>query len=135
MKRLMLLSLVIALLLPSTIFAEDKAPVTVEEAVKKANEEIASMDGDPNYYDASKVNEEVWKKYGVLVYGSKHGDKKGDMSRYVGYTPDGVPFGNPVFPLDSWAGGTYDDRNWIESPWKDPRTQSKGAMENDFKKY
>lgn len=128
-KKLLIMIAFLLLIIPSMAFA-NKLPF--EEAVISANEEIQANTGEPNYYDIKKVNKEMYERYGVLVYGSPHGDKKGDMTRYVGYTPDGNPFGNPVFPKDAWAGGTYDSRKWIENPWEDNRTKAMGASYNDF---
>jgi hypothetical protein len=103
-KRIIIAFLIILLLLPFHAFTA--APSSVEEAVRLANEEIESQYGMPDYYDISKVNKAMWEKYGALVYGSPHGDKKGNDQRYIGYTPDGVPFGSPTFPRDAWTGGT-----------------------------
>ncbi len=131
---LTLLTFILLLSSFSVSFAEeeDYIPKTVEEAVYLANKEIEEKYHIPNYYDISQVNKEVWEKYGTIVYGSPHGDVKNGMHRYLGYTPDGMPYGNPVFPRDDWTGGYFDDRNWIEAPWDNPETQSRGAKRNPF---
>ena len=53
---------------------------TIEEAVAMANTEIGH-----EYFDQKEVHKEVWKEYLSLVYGSPHGDKKGNEYRYLGY--------------------------------------------------
>jgi len=89
-------------------------PETIEEAVTLANIEIGY-----EYFEQDKVHKDVWKEYLSLVYGSPHGDKKGEEYRYLGYTPENEPFTNIAFPHDAWAGGYLDDRDWIETPWNE----------------
>lgn len=117
----------------TTIVLADYNPVpepkdTVEEAVKKANEELGFQ-----YYDVSKVNREVYEKYGVLVYGEPYGDKddKGEY-RYLGTMPDGTEYTNYNRMHDAWAGGVLDTRNWIAEPWGNKDARKKGARENEW---
>lgn len=117
MKRIIVLLLALILLLPSiTVFANNNTPPkkpTVEETVRMANEQLGF-----NYYDVSKVNKDVYEKYGALVYGSPYGDKdKNGQSRYLGKTPDGTEYTNYKRLHDDWAGGVLDTRNWIKEPW------------------
>ena len=37
--------------------------------------------------------------------------------RYIGYTPQGLPNGNPSHPFDDWAGGILETRQWMDDPW------------------
>jgi len=104
-----------------------KQPETVEEAVTMANSQIGF-----EYFELKEVSKDVWKEYLSLVYGSPHGDKKGSEYRYLGKTPDEVPFTNIAFPHDAWAGGYLDDRNWIEFPWRDSNCKAQGAKDNRF---
>lgn len=128
MKKTLWLLVALVVLCSSFAFAEEVTTneegmfdpnyvPSLEEAIQVANEEVLEVTGVPGFYDLSQVNRDMYDKYGVIVYGEPHGDTKGSESRYVGYTPDGEPFGNPVFPRDSWAGGTFDERNWIAEPW------------------
>lgn len=133
MRRIIILLLALALLLSSIIvFAENNPlppPVdSLEEAVRKANEEIGY-----DYYELTKVNKEVYSKYGVLVYGSPSGDKDSNGEyRYLGASPDGAEFTNFTRMHDDWIGGVLDTRNWILEPWLDQETRKRGARENDF---
>lgn len=132
-ERIILVLIILSLFLSSMMVFADYNPVpepkgTIEEAVKKANEEIGFQ-----YYDVSKVNREVYEKYGVLVYGKPSGDKdnKGEY-RYLGTMPDGTEYTNYNRMHDAWAGGVLDTRNWIAEPWNNPSTWEKGARENEW---
>lgn len=116
MKKLIVVLIVLSVILSSIpTYAEIiYPPGTVDEAVQRANEQIGY-----EYYELEKVNREVWEKYGALVYGSPHGDKKGDEYRYLGETPSGEKYTNYKFPHDDWAGGYLEDRAWISEPWKE----------------
>lgn len=132
-ERIILVLIILSLFLSSMMVFADYNPVpepkdTVEEAVKKANEELGFQ-----YYDVSKVNREVYEKYGVLVYGKPYGDKddKGEY-RYLGTMPDGTEFTNYKRMHDAWAGGVLDTRNWIAEPWNNPSTLEMGARRNEW---
>ena len=141
MKRVIFLLMALSLLFSSISFGEEAVigggittevtdvdydyKVPLEDAIAAANDEIEIITKTPGFYDISLVNREMYDKYGVIVYGEPHGDTKGEESRYVGYTPDGEPFANPVFERDSWTGGTFDERNWIEEPWWDDALKDK----------
>lgn len=131
MRRIIVLLLVLTFLLSSlTVFAESnhlpQPEESVEEAIKRANEELGY-----DYYDLSKVNKEVYEKYGVLVYGSPSGDKDSNGEyRYLGTMPDGTEYTNYNRMHDDWAGGVLDTRNWIKDPWNDPNIS--GASKSPF---
>lgn len=87
MRRIIALFLSSVLLLSSSISVladtlqiGPNQPQTSEEAVTMANTEIGH-----EYFDQKEVHKEVWKEYLSLVYGSPHGDKKGNEYRYLGY--------------------------------------------------
>lgn len=115
MRKLVIFLLVLVLLFSLTQ-ADYKPLVSLEEVVNRANEQIGY-----EYYDINKINKSVYERYGALVYGKEHGDKKGNEYRYLGYTPgnDEESFNNPIFPRDAWAGGYLDDRNWVKAPWNE----------------
>lgn len=114
MKKLILILLILVLSLSLTQ-ADFNPIVSLEEAVNRANEQIGLK-----YYDINKINRDVYERYGALVYGEEHGDKKGNEYRYLGYTrEENEDFNNPIFPRDDWAGGYLDDRNWIKEPWEE----------------
>lgn len=47
--------------------------------------------------------------------------------RYVGYTPQGLPNGNPSHPFDDWGGGVLETRKWLDNPWENDGVQNKIA--------
>ena len=47
--------------------------------------------------------------------------------RYIGYTPQGLPNGNPSHPFDDWGGGILETRQWMDDPWKDNGVRNKIA--------
>ncbi len=47
--------------------------------------------------------------------------------RYIGYTPQGLPNGNPSHPFDDWTGGILEDRLWMDDPWTDDGVRNKIA--------
>ena len=47
--------------------------------------------------------------------------------RYLGYTPQGLPNGNPSHPFDDWGGGILETRNWLDDPWEDDGVKNKIA--------
>ncbi|MGB9886829.1 MAG: Athe_2463 domain-containing protein [Moorellales bacterium] len=71
---------------------------------------------------------EASEDWPVLAWGDAHGDKKTDSRgrtqyRYVGYSKFDEDVTNPFFPPDETAGGRLDQRNWIQYPWYDSRTE------------
>ncbi|MTI70045.1 MAG: hypothetical protein FH751_07320 [Firmicutes bacterium] len=103
------------------VIAESNLPTNLKDAVKKANDDLGHK-----YYDVNRVNKDVWKKYGVLVYGDTYGDRdsKGEP-RYLGKNPLGEPFPNYKRKMDGYDGGYLDDRNWIDEPWLDNDVSNK----------
>ena len=58
--------------------------------------------------------------------------------RYLGYTPQGLPNGNPSHPFDEWNGGILETRNWLKDPWTDDSVKKKiasilGVTKDDVK--
>lgn len=141
MKRKPVLILILLTLLFSFIqTAQAQPPETKQEAVDLANQELGFVYFQPeneagkplNFIDEVVVLSDIYitdRTYGVLVYGDQHGDKKGDQSRYLGYTKDNEDYTNPGFPHDVWGGGYIEDRNWIREPWDDRIIQTKYGIE------
>jgi len=98
-------------------------PNILESARQSANSEILDKFGYREYFipkdgKGRSLNEAALVGWGVLCYGSAHGDNKGGSHRYLGYTINGVSFTNPSFPDDAGASTGYlEENNWIKHPW------------------
>lgn len=94
------------------------ADIRAEQAVQLANQEIGGT-----YYLPDNINNEMWDKYEVLVYGKPQDVPASDQDlvsgqyRYLGYTPMGDLMPNPEFPPDHDATTTINNYNWIKEPW------------------
>lgn len=121
-------ALLIFLSFSSMTIGAEKSPVTLEEAINTANDELESLYGLDLYFrpfnlNGKAINPDRWKEKGraLFAYGDPFGDIKitpeGPRYRNLGKTVDGQDFSNPHFPNDAWLGGKLEDRNWIKAPW------------------
>ncbi|WP_010243713.1 Athe_2463 domain-containing protein [Acetivibrio cellulolyticus] len=137
-----LLIILISFSIPSIVLGEvNKIPIytNTQELLKAANDYLNSEFGIENYFEtenrsAKNINPEMalGKWWGnmtdtknplyLFVYGEPFGDKKsiagGIRHRYLGYTMMDEEYPNMFFPDDTKLSTKYDERNWIEYPWK-----------------
>jgi len=108
---------------------QSQPPGNLQEAISLANQEIGwEYFTLKNKIDKALRLDNLTELGYVLVYGEVHGDKKGNESRYLGYTWNDEDYTNPIFPHDAWGGGVLEDRNWIMEPWNNVQ----GAIANSF---
>lgn len=114
-------------------------PDTWQEAIEQANDDLGFEYFKEKNKSGLEINKNLaignWSTYkggsqidfgSVLVYGQVSGMKNG-MPRYLGETRGGDDYANAYFPMDSWAGGYIEDRNWISEPWVDSNTCSNAS--------
>lgn len=133
-KRLILLILVLCLVLyvsPCLGATTNIQPSTWREAVDQANEDLGFDYFSETNKNGLTLNKDLatgkWSTFkggtsvdfgSALAYGPVSGIVNG-MPRYLGQTRGGDDYANAYFPMDSWAGGYLEDRNWIANPWDD----------------
>lgn len=108
----------------NNIFGINSSEVFFEMSSSKGNiNQIALMTSDLNniqiYYGSPPVDQYNWK---------------GKMqNRLLGYASDGGPYDNQDFPWDNgWNGVQIQAQNLVKEPWRNPKTRTKGAQNNQF---
>lgn len=103
---------------------ENFFPQTVNSKLFNIVEVDTILDNNGNTVHSWKVGEGLRiPNYGVpFDYTQKF-----KMFRYSGYTPQGLPNGDPSHPFDDWGGGILETRKWLDNPWANDGVSNKIA--------
>lgn len=97
-----------------------------EKLIDTLNQDIYKNYIIPNYYAAQnlrgrQLNKELYTMRCLMVYGTPQdvegNELKNGRYRFFGQTMNGEAYVNELFPMDAWAGGYLNDRNWVPEPW------------------
>lgn len=149
MKKNILKILIITIIVNCSYisFAKGNIPVytDVNLIMDSANTYLSNEVGVKNYFSFKsignkKINNDMvlGKWWGdmtisknpvyLFIYGQPFGEQKevkgGLRHRYLGYTMMDEEFPNMFFPDDKELPTKYDERNWIEEPWKSDLIES-----------
>lgn len=132
----LLLTIIFSVTCVSGVTALAGQPDTWQKAIEQANNDLGFEYFKEKNKSGLEINKDLtignWSTYkggsqidfgSALVYGQLSGMKNG-MPRYLGETRGGDEYANAYFPMDSWAGGYIEERNWIKEPWVDASTCS-----------
>jgi hypothetical protein len=143
MKRLMLLSIVVALIISSYCYTKAEELDIIDSA---NNWLLTNNLIDKAYFNTTNAynkplntSNDLTGTRKTIVYGEPFGDTitvdGGTRNRYLGYTMSDAPFTNYMYPDDASGKTSYYDRGYnetrlVKKPWENPKTRSHYSVTN-----